>query len=258
MGDKSKIQWTDATWGCVTGCSKVSAGCKNCYAETLTERFRGVPGHYFENGFDIKLRPDKLDLPRRWQKPRMVFVNSLSDIFHKDIPLDYVKQMFKVMNECPQHTFQILTKRHERMLELANEFKYSDNIWLGVSVEDNNNRERIEYLKKMPAKTKFLSLEPLIGPIYPPKKANGDFDLYFLKGINWCIIGGESGPGARPMDLSWIGPIIGLARNVGAAVFIKQMGSVLAKELGLKSRKGEDMSEWHPAWRIREFPNDKR
>lgn len=258
MADKTKIQWTDATWGVYTGCDKVSAGCKNCYAETLTERFRGVAGHYFENGFDLTFREDKLDLPLRWKKPRMVFVNSLSDLFHKDIPLDNLLRIFDVMNRADHHIFQILTKRHERLVELKDKLTWSPNIWMGVSVEDQENTKRIEYLQQVPAAVRFLSIEPLIGHIT-------EIDLF---DIYWVIVGGESGSGARPMKEAWAKELIELCGKIWLhehdedgldpqdpkPVFVKQMGSVLAKEKGYKDRKGGDISEWPQALQVRQYP----
>lgn len=247
MGYKSKIAWTQSTWNCFTGCNKVSAGCKHCYAETLTERFRGTPGHYFENGFDLTFRPDKLDLPRRWKQPKMIFVNSLSDLFHKDIPFEQLQQVFQVMNQCPQHVFQVLTKRHENLLELAPKLTWTPNIWMGVSVEDAENAKRIDYLRQVPAAVRFISMEPLIGPIIVDKPLN-------LDGIAWVIVGGESGSGARPMNAAWALKIIHECQRQKIPVFMKQTGSVLAKEWGLDDRKGGEITEWPKEFQIREMP----
>ena len=233
MGDRTKIQWSEATWNPTVGCDKVSAGCKNCYAETFTERFRGVEGSHFETGFDLTLWPDRLDIPRKWTKPRRVFVNSLSDLFHKDIPLEFVKQIFQVMNETPRHTYQILTKRHERLAELADQFTWTDNIWMGVSIEDRHNLNRMDYLRRVPAKVRFVSAEPLLGPL-----TGADFH-----DISWIICGGESGPGARLMEPGWAEYIMWRANTLNIPVFMKQTGSVLAKHWGLKDRKGGDIEE---------------
>lgn len=249
MPGKTKIEWATDTLNVVTGCDKVSAGCKNCYAETFAERWRGIPGHPYEQGFDLKLWPERIDIPRRWTRPRKIFVNSMSDFWHKDIPLDFLKRVFDMMNECPQHTFQILTKRHERMLELSDHFTWTSNIWMGVSVEDQDATKRIGYLQETAAMTKFLSIEPLIGPL--------ELGKIGLNGINWVIIGGESGPGARVMKPEWLLPIIDTARCYGCAVFVKQMGTVMARQYKFKSKKGEDMSEWPPPFQHREFPKEK-
>lgn len=247
MADKTKIQWTDATWNPSVGCDKVSAGCKNCYAETFTERFRGVAGNHFENGFDLTLHPDRLDIPRKWKKPRRIFVNSLSDLFHKDIPFEFLQQVFAVMNQCSQHVFQVLTKRHENLLELAPKLTWTPNIWMGVSVEDAENAKRIDYLRQVPAAVRFISMEPLIGPIIVDKPLN-------LDGIAWVIVGGESGSGARPMNAAWALKIIHECQRQKIPVFMKQTGSVLAKEWGLDDRKGGEITEWPKEFQIREMP----
>ena len=192
MSDRSDIEWTDATWNPVRGCQKVSPGCKHCYAETFSERFRGVPGHPFEQGFDLRLVPDALDLPRRWRSGRLVFVNSMSDLFQDEVPADFIRRAFSVMRECPQHQFQVLTKRAERLLALAPKLDWAPNVWMGVSVENDDYKWRIDLLRRVPAAIRFISVEPLLGPI---KKLP-------LKGIHWVIAGGESGPRARAMKPS--------------------------------------------------------
>lgn len=244
MPGRTKIQWASDTWNPVTGCNKVSAGCKNCYAETFLERWRGLPGHTFENGFDITLRPERLDVPKRWRKPRIIFVNSLSDLFHKDVPLNYIQRVFEVMNNCPQHIFQVLTKRHERLLELAPRLQWGSNIWMGVSVEDLINTNRVDYLRDVPAAVRFLSIEPLIGPIR----------TLYLDGISWVIVGGESGPGARPMDTRWVEQLIALCSVNDVPVFVKQLGSVWAKQTKSSHPKGGDMNEWPEVLRVRQYP----
>lgn len=222
MSDNSKIEWTDATWNPVTGCTKVSEGCRHCYALTFAERFRGVPGHYFEKGFDIVLRPDKMDQPLKWKRPRRIFVNSMSDMFHKDIPESYITRVWDVMAEAHWHTFQLLTKRPERMQAFSRLYHPSENVWLGTSVEDAKVKHRIDELRETPATVKFLSVEPLIGPL-------GNLDL---RGINWVIVGGESGRGARPMEKDWVIEIRDQCQEQGVAFFFKQWGGVNKAETG--------------------------
>ena len=194
MAATSKIEWTDATWNPVRGCTKISPGCKHCYAETFAERFRGVPGHPYEQGFDLRLVPDKLAEPLRWPIPKRVFVNSMSDLFHKDVPDDYIVSVVRVMLMADWHTYQVLTKRSERMRDLLKtKLRFASNrshIWWGVSVEDRRyGLPRIEHLRRAPARVRFLSVEPLLE----------DLGTINLDGIHWVIVGGESGPGARPM-----------------------------------------------------------
>lgn len=233
MSDKSKIEWTDATWNPVTGCTKVSEGCRHCYALTFAERWRGTPGHYFENGFDVQLRPNKLDEPMRWKRPRKIFVNSMSDLFHKDIPDDYIRQVFDVMAQTPQHTYQVLTKRPERMMEFVNGYNPENlaphplpNVWLGTSVENQKAAdERIPFLLETPAAVKFLSCEPLLGPL-DFRKVPG-FNRRDLNLSNWWIIvGGESGNGARPMEADWARSIRDQCKIAGVPFFFKQWGGV--------------------------------
>src|SRR6266508_3286676 len=212
----SKIEWTDATWNPVRGCTKVSPGCKHCYAETFSERFRGVPGHPFEQGFDLRLVPDALELPLKWRASRRIFVNSMSDPFHEDVPDEYIVRVFDVMRRAIQHNFQVLTKRASRMAELTSTFSVPDNVWMGVSIESEEFVARVDELRRVRALVRFLSVEPLLGPI---PKLN-------LRGIRWVIVGGESGPRARPMMAEWVRSI--RDRCVGAHVpfFFKQWGGV--------------------------------
>jgi protein gp37 len=216
MATKSHIEWTEMTWNPVTGCSKVSQGCKFCYAERMAKRLKAMGVKRYEHGFKVTLQPDILDVPAKWKEPKMIFVNSMSDLFHEDIPLEYIKKVFETMVNCPQHTFQILTKRSERLLEVAQELPWAKNIWMGVSVEDERVLHRISDLQKVPAKTRFLSLEPLIGPL----------DKLPLKGIHWVIVGGESGPKARPMEKDWVVSIFRQCREKKVPFFFKQWGGV--------------------------------
>lgn len=216
MSDRSAIEWTQATWNPVRGCTKVSPGCKHCYAETFAERFRGVPGHPFEQGFDLRLVPTALDLPLRWRKGRLVFVNSMSDLFHEDVPDAYVERVFSVIRTAPHHQFQVLTKRAERMFEFTQRHGVPPNAWMGVSVESVAYRSRIALLRRVPAKVRFLSLEPLLGPL----------GALGLRGIHWVIVGGESGPGARRMKPDWVTDIRRQCRQAGIPFFFKQWGGV--------------------------------
>ena len=229
MSANSKIEWTDATWNPVRGCSKVSPGCLHCYAETFAERFRGVPGHPFEQGFDLRLVPDKLGDPLRWSTPQRIFVNSMSDLFHEKVPDEYIVKVARVMNAANWHTYQILTKRAERMQKLLKgKLRFAAeqaHIWWGVSVENRQHGlPRIDLLRNAPAEVRFLSIEPLLEELGPIN----------LKGINWVIVGGESGPGARPMDASWVRSIRAQCRSAKVAFFFKQWGGVRKSETGRK------------------------
>jgi protein gp37 len=294
MSDKTGIEWTrsddgtsGATWNPVTGCTKVSAGCDHCYAETFAERWRGVPGHHFENGFDLTLRPERLDQPLRWKRPRRVFVNSMSDLFHKDVPDGHIACVFTVMAKASRHTFQVLTKRHARMRSLlsSDEFQVMcfaaaasrgwdlegtpwplPNVWLGVSVEDPHWADiRIPALLDTPAEVRFVSAEPLLGPVtlFPGKwvpPLGGGPRVSLLRPwedpgpvLDWVIVGGESGPGARRMAEGWARNLVGECTESGTAVFVKQLGSVLGKQLGA-GPKGGDWDAWPDDLKVREFP----
>lgn len=225
MSSVSTIEWTDATWNPVTGCTKVSPGCKNCYAETFAERWRGIPGHPYEQGFDLKLWPERLTLPLIWKEPRMIFVNSMSDLFHKDVPDDFIRRVFDTMLKAKHHTFQVLTKRSERMMQWTREnFKNGivpPHIWLGVSVENQDYTWRIMYLQQAPAQIRFLSVEPLLGPM--------NLKASSFKGIQWVIVGGESGPRARPMNPVWARDIRDQCKKYNVHFFFKQWGAFNAK-----------------------------
>lgn len=212
MADKSLIEWTESTWNPVTGCDRVSPGCANCYALRIAERFRGTPA--FPSGFDVVLRWDRLDVPLHWRRPRKVFVNSMSDLFHDDVPLDFIQAVFDTMRRAHWHEFQVLTKRSERLRDVAHELDWPDNVWMGVSVENQRWTTRIEDLRSVPAKVRFLSVEPLLGPV--------ELDL---DGIHWVIVGGESGAGARPMRLDWALSVRDQCIAAGVPFFFKQWGS---------------------------------
>jgi protein gp37 len=221
MSDNSKIEWTDSTWNPVTGCTKISPGCKHCYAETFAERFRGVKNHPYEQGFDLKIWPERLSIPLNWKRPRMIFVNSMSDLFHRDVPLDYIQQVFATMAAAKQHVFQVLTKRAERLEELAPQLSWPSNVWMGVSVENQDYTWRIDHLRKVEATVRFLSVEPLLGPV-----------KLKLNKIHWVIVGGESGPGARPMKPEWVTDIRDQCLKASVPFFFKQWGGTRKKLAG--------------------------
>ena len=237
MADNTAIEWTNATWNPVTGCTKIGIGCDNCYAERFAERFRGVKGHPYEHGFDLMLRPERLDQPLKWRRSRMIFVNSMSDVFHKDVPVDFIDRVFDTMEEADQHVFQVLTKRSSLMRRYVNARyqggKAPDHIWLGTSVENNSKISRIRHLRETNAVVRFLSLEPLIGPIE-------DLDL---DGIHWVIVGGESGPGARPIDPDWVRDIRDRCLDAGVPFFFKQWGGYRPKSGG-RTLDGREWDEW--------------
>lgn len=214
MPDRTPIEWTEATWNPVTGCSKVSPGCAHCYAEAFAERFRGVAGHPYEQGFDLKLWPSRLDVPLRWSRPRMIFVNSMSDLFHEDIPFEFVERVFERMATAHWHTFQILTKRHERLAELAPSLPWSRNVWMGVSIENRRFVHRADFLRRVPSAVRFISAEPLLGPL----------DGLSLEGIDWLIAGGESGVRHRPVRPEWLVDLRDRCGREGVAFFFKQWG----------------------------------
>ncbi len=219
---KSKIEWTQNTWNPVTGCNKISEGCKHCYAETMSRRLKAMGVEKYKNDFKVTLHEDSLEAPLKWKKPRTVFVNSMSDLFHKDVPLEFIQKVFEVMGKASQHKFQVLTKRAERLEELSPLLNWYPNIWMGVSVENQENTYRIEHLLNTGAKIKFLSVEPLIGKIFSLQ----------LDGINWVIVGGESGFGARTMKEDWVLTIRDLCIKKKVPFFFKQWGGVNKKKNG--------------------------
>jgi len=242
MALNSAIEWTDATWNPVTGCTKISPGCDHCYAERFSERFRGVPGHPFELGFDLALRPERLAQPLAWKRPKMIFVNSMSDLFHKAVPTDFISRVFDTMEQAHWHTFQVLTKRSSLLRSFVNT-RYQTrpvpgHIWLGVSIEDQKRASRIRHLQQANATIRFLSVEPLIGP-------PGVLDL---SGISWVIVGGESGPGARPMDASWVRSVRDQCLAQSVPFFFKQWGGLRPKSGGREL----DGRQWN------EFPKRSR
>lgn len=223
LGDKSSIEWTDASWNPTTGCSKVSPGCKNCYAERLAKRLKRMGNPKYANGFDFRIHPDALDLPLRWREPRKIFVNSMSDLFHELMPDDYLAHCFEMMEEADWHVYQILTKRPERMLRFAKRYgKIPDHIWLGTSVELAMHKWRIDVLRQVDVRIRFISFEPLLGSI-------GNVDL---KGISWTITGGESGPNHRPIKKEWARELRNQCQHQGVAFFFKQWGGITPKSGG--------------------------
>lgn len=222
MADNSAIEWTEATWNPVTGCDQVSPGCAHCYAKTFAERWRGVPGHPYEHGFDLQLWPHRLQQPLKWSRPRMIFVNSMSDLFHEGIPLSYIEQVFEVIGQAEHHTFQILTKRHERLAELAPALTWHANIWMGVSIENRRFVKRADYLREVDAAVRFISAEPLLGPL----------EGLDLADIDWLIAGGESGPRHRAVKVEWLRDLRDRCADEDVAFFFKQWGGHRPKSGG--------------------------
>lgn len=232
---QSSIEWTEMTWNPTTGCDKISAGCKFCYAEVMSKRLQAMGVEKYKDNFDIRTHETSLSIPYTWKNSKVVFVNSMSDLFHKDIPLEFIKKVFNVMNENPQHVFQILTKRAERLFELHQYLKWTHNIWMGVSVENDKVRNRVDFLRETNARVKFLSLEPLIGPLQ-------DINL---KEIDWVIVGGESGHKPRPMKPEWVLDIKEQCSKNEVAFFFKQWGGKNKKAAGriLNGRTYDEMPE---------------
>ncbi len=222
MALKSSIEWTESTWNPVTGCSKISPGCKFCYAERMAKRLKAMGSSNYENGFKLALHEHIVELPLTWKKPQTIFVNSMSDLFHKNVPLEFIQRIFEVMNKAYWHKFQVLTKRSDILLKYNSKLNWTENIWMGVSVENDKYTNRIEHLRNTDAKTKFLSVEPLIGPI----------NKLDLTNIDWVIVGGESGPGARPMKEEWVIKIKDECKNAKVPFFFKQWGGVQKKKAG--------------------------
>ena len=258
MAQRSSIEWTETTWNPVTGCTKVSPGCAHCYAETFAERFRGVSGHPYERGFDLQLRRERLEQPLSWTQPRMIFVNSMSDLFHEDVPVEYIQDVFKIMRKASWHTFQILTKRSERMVELAPRLRWPANVWMGVSVENQRWTSRIQDLRSVPAKVRFLSCEPLLENVdLLTPTFNGADSFGALAGLHWIIVGGESGTRARPFDVRWARSIMEQCARADVACFVKQMGAAPVEggaELLFADPKGGDPDGWPDELRVREIP----
>ena len=233
MGQNSAIEWTEATWNPLTGCDKISPGCTHCYAERMSQRLRAMGQPNYRNGFELTLHERMLELPLRWKQPQRVFVNSMSDLFHKDVPEEYIQRVFAVMREASWHRFQVLTKRSDRLRALSPKFDWPANVWMGVSVESSDYRFRVDDLRHTAARVRFLSVEPLLGPI-------PDLEL---KNIHWTIVGGESGPGARPMLEEWVIDLRDQCRRAAVPFFFKQWGGVNKKRTGrlLEGRTWDEM-----------------
>ena len=222
MATNSRIEWTESTWNPATGCTKISPGCKNCYAERMAKRLKAMGQPNYSNGFRLSLHENVVELPLRWLKPQTIFVNSMSDLFHRDVPVEFIQKVFDIMRSAHWHQFQILTKRSDRLVELDEVLTWTPNIWMGVSVEDRDHKFRIDDLRKTHAQVKFLSLEPLLGPLTPMN----------LRGVDWVIVGGESGPKARPLDPKWVTDISDDCLKKEVPFFFKQWGGVQKKKNG--------------------------
>ncbi|REJ69991.1 MAG: phage Gp37/Gp68 family protein [Planctomycetota bacterium] len=235
MADNSSIEWTEATWNPVTGCTKISPGCANCYAERMSRRLHAMGNQNYRNGFQLTVQPQMLERPLQWTKSKFVFVNSMSDLFHRDVPTTYIQEVFDVMRRAYWHQFQVLTKRSGRLARVADAIDWPENVWMGVSVEDEKHAFRIDQLRATGAQIKFLSLEPLVGPL----------PQLDLTDIDWVIVGGESGPGARPMAEDWVVDIRRQSRRAGVAFFFKQWGGVNKKKSG-RLLRGKTYDEMPP------------
>lgn len=241
MADRSSIEWTDATWNPITGCTQVGPGCDHCYAMRFAERWRGIPNHPYEQGFDLRLWPERLAAPLRWRQPRRIFVNSMSDLFHRDVPDEFIRSVFDVMARADWHVFQVLTKRSQRLAKLGRTLPWPPNIWAGVTIELDRFVWRADHLRQVPAGVRFISAEPLLGPL--PRLS--------LDGIHWLITGGESGPGARPCDPGWVRDLRDRCQRDGVAFFHKQWGGRTSKSGGreLDGRTWDEMPHTMPEQR---------
>ncbi len=240
----SSIEWTESTWNPLTGCTKISPGCAHCYAERMSIRLQAMGQSNYLNGFELTPQPHMLEYPLHWKKPRRIFVNSMSDLFHNEVTDDYIQSVFDVMRRAHWHQFQILTKRAERLLELDPIIDWPENVWMGVSVENSKYCTRIVSLLATKAAVKFLSVEPLLGPV---AEIN-------VQGLDWVIVGGESGPGARPMKPDWVRQCHRSCQRAGVAFFFKQAGNVLAREWNCSDTKGTILSEWPQEFQVRQYP----
>lgn len=240
VADRSRIEWTSATWNPVTGCDRVSPGCAHCYALTFAERWRGIPGHPYQQGFDLKLWPERLPIPLTWKRPRFIFVNSMSDLFHESIPFEFVCDVFRTMKQADWHTFQILTKRAERLAELAPLLDWPDNVWMGVSIENRRFVHRADLLRKVPAAVRFISAEPLLGSL----------EGLDLIGIGWLIAGGESGPRHRPVRVEWLRALRDQCLRDRVPFFFKQWGGATSKAGGriLDNQEWSEMPHLAPTY----------
>jgi protein gp37 len=256
MGDKSGIQWTGSTWNPTTGCDRTSPGCDNCYALTLAARLKamGQPKYQVDGdartsgpGFGLTRHEESLTIPHRWRAGRLIFVNSMSDLFHEDVPLEFIKRVFDVMAETPRHTYQVLTKRSKRLAASAHELPWPENVWMGVSIESDRYTFRARHLAEVPAAIRFLSCEPLLGPL----------PSLDLTGIHWAIVGGESGQHARPLDLAWLRSIRDACASASTELFVKQLGSAWSAECGHGRSHGGEWDLWPTDLRIRKMPDGR-
>jgi protein gp37 len=249
VADNSKIEWTEATWNPVTGCSQVSPGCAHCYAKTFAERWRGIAGHPYEQGFELRLWEERLEQPLRWRRPRLIFVNSMSDLFHERIPFEFVHRVFDVMMRAEHHTFQILTKRDERLAELAPDLPWPPNVWMGVSIENRRFIKRADQLRRVPAAVRFISAEPLLGPL----------DDLRLEGIDWLIAGGESGSKHRSVKIEWLRAVREQCAREGVPFFFKQWGGRTSKSGGriLDDREWSEMPSPRNRGGLLDKPKDR-
>jgi len=238
MATQSRIEWTESTWNPLTGCTKISPGCKHCYAERMAKRLQAMGQPNYARGFQLSIHENALEKPLEWKKPQVIFVNSMSDLFHKDVPVEFILEVFDVMRRAHWHTFQVLTKRAERLEEINPQIDWPENVWMGVSIETQDYVYRIDHLRRTNAKIKFLSLEPLLGPL----------ENLNLRGINWAIVGGESGPGARPVMQEWVTSIRDQCLAAKVPFFFKQWGGVHKKRAGriLEGRTWDEMPLLHP------------
>jgi len=254
MGDRSAIQWTGSTWNPTTGCDQISPGCDNCYALALAARLQAMRQPKYQHdgdprtsgpGFKLTVHEAALEIPTRWRAPRLIFVNSMSDLFHDDVPTEFIQRVFDVMRETPRHTYQVLTKRSKRLAALAADLEWPANVWMGVSIENDRYTFRARHLTTVPAAVRFLSCEPLLGAL----------PSLDLAGIDWCIVGGESGKHARPLDLDWIREIRSKCAVSGTALFVKQLGTAWAADAGFGRTHGGDILQWPADLQVREMPS---
>lgn len=277
MPGATSIEWADATWNPTTGCSKVSPGCAHCYAETFAERWRGIPGHPYEQGFDLRLWPQRLDVPLRWRKPRRIFVNSMSDLFHPDVPAAFIDQVLDTMWRAEQHVFMVLTKRPEIAADYCSRYagiaghlcELPPNLWLGTSIENRRVVGRADHLRRVPAAVRFISAEPLLGPLV--FDAHSTFDRRVrewsdghptlpplsLDGIDWLIVGGESGGHSRPLRVEWVDALAQAAGEQGVALFVKQLGARWARAHRSSDSKGGEPTDWPAHLRVRDSPRPR-
>lgn len=262
MPGPTSIEWATRTWNPTTGCDKVSPGCAHCYADTFAERWRGIPGHPYEQGFDLRLWPGRLDVPLRWRKPQRIFVNSMSDLFHEDVPFAFIDRVLDTIWQAEQHVFMVLTKRPEIAADYFASYpgiagslcELPPNLWLGTSIENRRFVGRADHLRQVPAAVRFISAEPLLGPLLGPWTGHYTGPDLNLTGIDWLIVGGESGGHARPLRVEWIDALAHAADAAGVALFVKQLGARWARAQRASDAKGGEPADWPAHLRVRDFP----